>query len=178
MLIEPVSGNTLFESTLMAKSRLKISAKSRRRAIDAELAPLYSEEAERELKRETSKLTNKARVEIVMALVEDVPELGLSAYWLATGGLVAMKTDSDASIVILSTVISIFHMVKCIQRYRTIKQITKHAEMAGKDPSTSTQCCISGLDDDAKEFKLETYGIKDIDGFMRGNDGFGGKPAV
>ena len=169
MLIEPVSGNTLFESTLMAKSRLKISAKSRRRAIDAELAPLYSEEAERELKRETSKLTNKARVEIVMALVEDVPELGLSAYWLATGGLVAMKTDSDASIVILSTVISIFHMVKCIQRYRTIKQITKHAQ---RDPSSSTQCCISGLDDDAKEFKLEKYGIKGIDGIMRGNEGF------
>ena len=95
-----------------------------------------------------------------------VPELGLSAYWLATGGLDAMKTDSDASIVTLSTFISIFHMVKCIQRYRTIKQITKHAEMVGKDPSSSTQCCISALDEDAKEFKLETYGIEGTNGFM------------
>jgi len=45
------------------------------------------EDAQNELALEASKLTNKANVEIVMALAKDVPELGLSAYWLATGGL-------------------------------------------------------------------------------------------
>ena len=128
-------------------------------------------EAKRQLKLETSKLTNKARVEIVMALVEDVPELGLSAYWLATGSLVAMKTDSDASIVILSTVISIFHMVKCIQRYRTIVQITKHAKTAGEE--TTPLCCTSDLTEAAKTFKLETYDIDGTNGFMwKGAEGF------
>ena len=122
-------------------------------------------DAKNKLALEASKLTNKANVEIVMALAEDVPELGLSAYWLATGGLDAMKTDSDASIVLLSALISIFHMVKCIQRYRKIVKMTKHAKTAGKDSSCNAQCCIS--DNYAKDFELETYGIKGAVGFMR-----------
>ena len=76
-----------------------------------------------------------------------------------------MKTDSDASIVLLSALISIFHMVKCIQRYRKIVQMTKHAMTAGKDSSCDAQCCIS--DNYAKDFELETYGIKGAVGFMR-----------
>ena len=134
------------------------------------------DKAKFKLDREAKKLTNKANVEIVMAIAEDVPELGLSAYWLATGGLDAMQTDSDASIVILSALISIFHMIKCIQRYRTIVQITKHAKTAGKE--TTTQCCTSDLDEAAKTFKLETYDIDGgapfiTNGFMwKGAEGF------
>ena len=123
--------------------------------------------AKNELGRAASKLTAKANVEIVMALAEDVPELGLAAYWLATGGLDAIETGSDASIVILSTLISIFHMAKCIQRYRSIVKIAKHAKGDGMCMSCDTRCCIS--DEDAKkfeEFELEKYGIENY-GFMR-----------
>ena len=70
-------------------------------------------------------------------------------------------------------------MVKCIQRYRTIKQITQHAKMTGKE--SSLQRCIPDLDEkkNAKGFKLATYRIEGTDGFMReGADGFPGSNAV
>ena len=122
-------------------------------------------DAKNKLALEASKLTNKANVEIVMALAEDVPELGKSAYWLAIGGPDAMKTDSDASIVLLSALINTSHMVRCIQRYRSIVQMTQHANTAGEH-SSDTQCCLPNISDDAKNFKLETYDIEGADGFM------------
>lgn len=61
----------------------------------------------------------------------------------------------------MSAVISTFHMVKCIQRYRSIVQMTKHAKTAGED-SSDPPCCISKVN-----AKLQDYGIKGTDGFVR-----------
>ena len=71
----------------------------------------------------------RANVEIFMAVGEDVPELAFTIIWLVRGGLAAMQTASDASIVILSAVISIFHMLKCVHRYLKTAQMMDHAKL-------------------------------------------------
>lgn len=136
-----------------SRNLVKRMADSRRKEVDVvKLEAMYLEalagvvQEETDLKLIQAEIMMRARifnleqkrlkgtevVEVIMAVFEDLPELGLAVVFAKKGGL-KNATNADISLFVTSQVISLFHAAKCFWSFWTLRNVIRDAGKAEKE---------------------------------------------
>eukprot|EP00729_Bicosta_minor_P004871 gene4871-34189_t len=78
---------------------------------------------------ERARMKGTETVEMVMAVFEDIPEIGISLSFLAEGGLES-ASQSDISLFVTSLGVSLFHAMKCFWSFWKLRKTISDAKLA------------------------------------------------
>lgn len=108
-------------------------------AVTSEVALLARDEADetileaelevvaRQLRLDVARLRAAERVEIIMALFEDVPELVLALWFITSDDAIDGSSSSDIGLFITNAAVSIFHASKCLWSWYQHRKLIRAA---------------------------------------------------